>query len=128
MSRKGGDYVNHDAHFYGAVFGFFFTLIFAPDHGQLFLQQLMQPHIISLFDSESGHYIESVTHKIIHDRDFLIVTTIPTQTADHIVIEGAPCVIETPEYKLHFSIEKKKEQLLPPPKRQVTGSSYYSCA
>ena len=43
MSRKGGDYVNHDAHFYGAVFGFFFTLIFAPDHGQLFLQQLMHP-------------------------------------------------------------------------------------
>lgn len=43
MSRKGGDYVNHDAHFYGAVFGFLFTLVFAPDHGQLFLQQLMQP-------------------------------------------------------------------------------------
>ena len=44
MSRKGGDYINHDAHFYGAVFGFLFTLVFAPDHGRIFLQQLMQPH------------------------------------------------------------------------------------
>lgn len=44
MSRKGGDNINHDAHFYGAVFGFLFTLVCAPDHGQGFLQQLMQPH------------------------------------------------------------------------------------
>lgn len=44
MSRKGGDNINHDAHFYGAVFGFLFTLLFAPDHGQFFIQQLMQPH------------------------------------------------------------------------------------
>lgn len=71
------------------------------------------PHIIALFESESGHYIESTTHKLIHDRDFLIVTTIPTHSADHIVIEGAPCVIETPEYKLHFSVEKKPAVISP---------------
>ncbi len=44
MSRKGGDYVNHDAHFWGAVFGFIFTLIFDPTHGQIFFQQLVNPH------------------------------------------------------------------------------------
>lgn len=44
MSRKGGDYVNHDAHFWGAVFGFIFTLIFDPTHGQIFFQQLINPH------------------------------------------------------------------------------------
>lgn len=44
MSKKSGDHINHDAHFYGAVFGFVFTLIFEPSHGKLFIQQLMQPH------------------------------------------------------------------------------------
>lgn len=41
MSRRGGDYVNHDAHFWGAVYGFVFTLLFEPTHGQIFLQQLL---------------------------------------------------------------------------------------
>jgi membrane associated rhomboid family serine protease len=43
MSRKGGGNVNHDAHIWGAVFGFAFTFVFDPTHGQLFLQQAMQP-------------------------------------------------------------------------------------
>lgn len=43
MSRKGRDAINHDAHFYGAIFGFVFTLLFAPDHGQMFLYQLLHP-------------------------------------------------------------------------------------
>lgn len=42
-AKKGGDYINHDAHFWGSVFGFVFTLIFAPDHGLNFLDQLMHP-------------------------------------------------------------------------------------
>ncbi len=45
MSKQGRDYVNHDAHFWGAVFGFAFTLLFAPDHGSNFLEQLMHPRI-----------------------------------------------------------------------------------
>lgn len=44
MSRQQRDNVNHDAHFWGAVFGFVFTLVFAPDHGREFLVKLMQPH------------------------------------------------------------------------------------
>jgi membrane associated rhomboid family serine protease len=43
MSRKGGDNVNHDAHLWGAVYGFLFTLLFSPDHGRMFLEQLMHP-------------------------------------------------------------------------------------
>ncbi len=31
MSRKGGDHVNHDAHFYGALFGILFTIAVRPD-------------------------------------------------------------------------------------------------
>lgn len=43
MARKGSDNIGHDAHFYGSVFGFLFTLIFDPSHGQAFLLQLLNP-------------------------------------------------------------------------------------
>jgi len=43
MSRKGKGNINHDAHFWGAIFGFFFTLLVSPDHGLLFLNQLLHP-------------------------------------------------------------------------------------
>lgn len=42
-SRRGNDNIGHDAHFYGSLFGFVFTLIFDPTHGQVFLQQITQP-------------------------------------------------------------------------------------
>lgn len=43
MSKQQRDNVNHDAHFWGAVFGFVFTLLFAPDHGKEFLARLLHP-------------------------------------------------------------------------------------
>ncbi len=43
MSRRGGGYVNHDAHFWGAVYGFLFTLATDPDHGRLFFEDLTSP-------------------------------------------------------------------------------------
>jgi len=43
MSRQQRDNVNHDAHFWGAVFGFIFTLLFAPDHGREFIARLLHP-------------------------------------------------------------------------------------
>ncbi len=42
-ARKGQDNVGHDAHFWGAVFGFVFTFIFDPSHGQVFIQQALNP-------------------------------------------------------------------------------------
>lgn len=44
MSRKGMDNIGHDAHFYGAVYGFAFTWIFDPNKGQTFIQQVIHPH------------------------------------------------------------------------------------
>ena len=44
MSRKGGDYINHDAHFYGALFGIVFTIAVRPDVVNIFLNQLSHPH------------------------------------------------------------------------------------
>ncbi len=40
MGRRGGDNVNHDAHFYGAVFGFFFPVLLKPELFTLFIEQI----------------------------------------------------------------------------------------
>lgn len=44
MSRKGGDIINHDAHFYGALFGIVFTIILRPQVVSVFLNELSHPH------------------------------------------------------------------------------------
>ena len=44
MSRKGGDHVNHDAHFYGALFGIIFTILLHPDVVNMFMAELKHPH------------------------------------------------------------------------------------
>lgn len=41
MARKGGDNVDHFAHFIGAVFGFFFPILLKPDNFSNFVTQLM---------------------------------------------------------------------------------------
>ena len=40
MSKRGGDNINHDAHFIGAVFGFLFPLIIDPKLINVFIGQL----------------------------------------------------------------------------------------
>jgi membrane associated rhomboid family serine protease len=45
MSRKGGDHVNHDAHFYGALFGVLFTIAIRPDVINIFWNELTHPHL-----------------------------------------------------------------------------------
>jgi membrane associated rhomboid family serine protease len=43
MSRKGGDNVNHDAHFYGALFGILFTIAVRPEVAGMFWDKLFHP-------------------------------------------------------------------------------------
>lgn len=40
-AKRGGDNINHDAHFWGALYGFFLTLILKPALIALFLDQLI---------------------------------------------------------------------------------------
>jgi len=40
MAKRGGDNVNHDAHFYGAVFGFIYPLLIEPSLLWHFINQL----------------------------------------------------------------------------------------
>ncbi|MDX5438764.1 MAG: rhomboid family intramembrane serine protease [Pontibacter sp.] len=39
-SKKMGDNINHDAHFYGAVYGFVLSLLLVPKAGPLFIEQI----------------------------------------------------------------------------------------
>ena len=43
MSRRGGDNVNHDAHFWGALFGVCFTILMRPTVVDIFLNELKHP-------------------------------------------------------------------------------------
>jgi membrane associated rhomboid family serine protease len=44
MSRKGTDNIGHDAHFFGAIFGFVFPFVFKPYLIGYFIDQLKNPH------------------------------------------------------------------------------------
>lgn len=55
---------------------------------------------VTLMQASSGKHIASATHRMIRDRDFLIVTTASVQQTDFIRIESAPFEIRTE----HFTI------------------------
>jgi membrane associated rhomboid family serine protease len=40
MSKKGGDHINHDAHFWGAVFGVLFTILLKPSIALYFINEI----------------------------------------------------------------------------------------
>ncbi len=45
QSKKGNvDHINHDAHFYGSVFGFIYPILIEPSAIQYFIHQLMHPN------------------------------------------------------------------------------------
>ena len=44
MGKKGGDYINHDAHLWGAVFGIAFSIALRPSVIAIFLEELAHPH------------------------------------------------------------------------------------
>ncbi len=65
------------------------------------------PSIISLLTAESGHWVGSATHKVIRNRDFLIITDATPHATDIVQIEGVPCEISTEHGTFHFTIEDK---------------------
>ncbi len=69
------------------------------------------PQVLGLLEAESGHYVASATHRIIKNRDFLIITTIPTETTDLVLIEGAPCTVDCGMAHYSFSVADRPAQL-----------------
>lgn len=61
--------------------------------------------IVALLDSESGHYVSSATHRVIRNRDFLVITEHDTRKADTIAIDEIPRTITTEpgvQYKFQY--------------------------
>jgi tRNA(Ile)-lysidine synthase len=67
--------------------------------------------ILRLLESESGRYVSSETHRVIRNRNFLILTSNISSSADHIVIEGFPCTVQTEHGKFHFSLDKTPDTI-----------------
>lgn len=44
MDKRGGDNINHNAHYWGAIFGIVFTIVLKPAVVSIFLQQLLMLH------------------------------------------------------------------------------------
>lgn len=65
------------------------------------------PHILELLESGSGRFILSHSHRIIRDREFLIITALADAGADFITIEGVPCQISAGKYHFSFTVENK---------------------
>ena len=69
------------------------------------------PDVISLLSAETGRYVSSATNRIIRNRDFLIVTSVPTETTDIILIEAVPSMVTTSHHQFSFSIIEKPEHI-----------------
>jgi len=69
------------------------------------------PHIIELLNAGSGRYITSASHRILRDRNFLIITAILPQQADIINIDGVPCKIQAGKYHFSFITEKTPKMI-----------------
>ncbi|XZF15215.1 tRNA lysidine(34) synthetase TilS [Chitinophagaceae bacterium MMS25-I14] len=67
--------------------------------------------VLNLLNTESGHYVSSATHRIIRNRDFLVITQHAGEHTDLILVEGVPCVVHTEGASFHFSVKPKPEVL-----------------
>lgn len=68
---------------------------------------LQMPQVIKLLSAEAGKYVTSGTHRVIRDRNFLIVTTVTSSSTDMIPVEGVPCKIEVEKFDFHFLVKEK---------------------
>lgn len=57
---------------------------------------------LKLIESGSGHFIESETHRLIKDRDFLIIGKRESVQSDFLLIPGSDASLETPEGVFRF--------------------------
>lgn len=60
--------------------------------------------LVDLIHADSGKYLVSPTHKIIKDRDFLIVTELATRETDLLLIENIPSKISVGGRDFLFSV------------------------
>ena len=61
------------------------------------------PFILDILKAGSGKYISSATHRIIRNRDFLIVTKLQAAATDLLLIESVPATIDGADHQFQFS-------------------------
>ncbi len=71
------------------------------------------PAVMQLMEAETGRYIASPTHRVIRNRDFLVITDVADAGADMIVIPEAPGAIHTADGVFSFSIKEMPPAVLP---------------
>jgi tRNA(Ile)-lysidine synthase len=69
------------------------------------------PEILKLLAADSGKYILSATHRLIRNRDFIVVTSNQPVDTDIIQIEGFPCSVETAHGHFHFTLVDVPEKI-----------------
>jgi tRNA(Ile)-lysidine synthase len=67
--------------------------------------------VLKLMEAESGHYISSPTHRLIKNRDFFIITTLSTDTADVVVLERLPAVVQLGSYTYECTVQEVPKTL-----------------
>lgn len=71
------------------------------------------PEIISLMNSDSGRHISSTTHKVIKDRNFLIITSNSSCDSELILIQTEQALIETTEGQFSVKLIDPQDFLNP---------------
>jgi len=71
--------------------------------------------ILRLTDAETGRYVTSPTHKVIRNRDFLIITATEAQQAEFFSIDELPCDISMEGHSFKFTLINRPEVLNPDP-------------
>ena len=67
--------------------------------------------VLSLLTAETGRYVSSATHRVIRNRDFLIITTLSTEETDLIQIEENTAVVDTTDFVYSFAIAHKPSEI-----------------
>jgi tRNA(Ile)-lysidine synthase len=80
---------------------------------------LQSPEVMKLLESETGRFVQSSTHRIIRNRDWLIISPLAPEEAAHILIQESDKHIIFPQGKL--TIEKISGSLEPSANPQVAA-------
>lgn len=67
--------------------------------------------VINLLIAETGKRVESQTHHIIRNRDFLIITAKQFNATDFIQIDSVPCSIHAGKYQFVFSADDDNKHI-----------------
>ena len=61
--------------------------------------------VATLLDAATGHFVASPSHRVIRDRDFLIITESADHQSDMVLVSSVPCRVATSDSELIFEIK-----------------------